>query len=81
MSGFPEGEAQQFPEGAPQVAPQKPDQVLAIISLVTGILSIVTLCCCIYVVPIPAITGIITGILGLKKVKEGTGGGKGMAMA
>ena len=31
--------------------------------------------------PIPALTAIITGILGLKKVKEGTGGGKGMAMA
>lgn len=81
MSGIPEDRTQQSSTGVPQVAHQQPDQVLAIISLVTGMFSVLTNCCCIYVVPVPALVAIVTGILGLKKVKEGTGGGKGMAMA
>ncbi len=49
---------------------------LAIASMVLGIVSV--LCCCF---PFPGIIGLILGIVALVKVNEGTGGGKGMAIA
>ena len=49
---------------------------LAIASMVLGIVSIV-LCCCF---PMGTM-GLILGIVALKKVNDGTGDGKGMAIA
>jgi hypothetical protein len=80
-------ELEESPEGEPQATSQKPDKYHAITSLVMGILSIVLTptwifcCACFPVIPGCAIGGIIIGITGLKKVKEGTGGGRGMALA
>lgn len=60
--------------------PQKPNQTLSIVSLVLGILSATIGCCCWLHVPL-SIAAIITGIIGMQKVKAGTGGGNGMALA
>ena len=61
-------------QGAP------PSNVLAIISLVLGILSIVPGICCICLnIPL-GIGAAITGFMALNKVKDGSGGGKGLAM-
>jgi hypothetical protein len=71
--------AYQQPQTMPPALPQKPDQTLAIVSLVLAILSIPGWCCLMYI-PL-SIGAIITGILALRKVKSGTGAGKGMALA
>jgi hypothetical protein len=55
------------------------DQTLAIISLVTGILSVAMFC--LFFVSIPcSVIAIITGMLGIQKVSKGTGEGYGMAL-
>jgi hypothetical protein len=58
---------------------QKPDQTLAIVSLVLAILSLPGWCCLLYI-PL-SIAAIITGTIALRKVKAGTGAGQGMALA
>ena len=86
MSNDPYGNTSVSPAGpSSQEAPT--DQVLAIISLVLGILSIVSSCCCGAVLPLVGLVGVplgigagITGFIALKKVKDGSGGGKGLAM-
>ena len=60
--------------------PQKPNQTLSIVSLVLGILSGTIGCCCWLHVPL-SIAAIVTGFMGMQKVKAGTGGGYGMALA
>ena len=52
---------------------------LAIVSLVTGILSLTTGCPCGFFVPLSLIS-IITGLLGMQRVSRGTGEGYGMAL-
>ncbi len=54
-------------------------QTLAIVSLVTGILSLTTGCPCGFFVPLSLIS-IITGLLGMQKISRGTGEGYGMAL-
>lgn len=57
---------------------------LSIVSLITGILSVVPSCCCMGFLGLPlAITGIITGALGLMKIKASpqTLKGNGLAIA
>ncbi len=64
--------------------PMQKTHPLSIASLVTGILSIVPSCCCLGFLGLPlAITGIITGILGLMKIKASpqTLKGNGLAIA
>ena len=54
---------------------------LAIASLVLGIISLL-LSCCIGIFSLPfTIVGAVLGFIAMKKVKDGTGGGKGMAIA
>jgi len=67
---------------------QSPSNGLAITSMVLGILSLVfnsccSLLCCFFTLLGAAlgIAAIITGFIALNKVKDGTGGGRGMAMA
>jgi hypothetical protein len=61
-----------------QVQSQK-DQTLAIIALVTGILApTLGLLCCMFI-PLSLIA-LITGLLGMQKVSQGTGAGYGMAL-
>ena len=48
---------------------------LGIVSLVTGILAIIFLCCCVYVSPLFSLIAIVTGVIGLKFP------GRGMAIA
>ena len=60
------------------IGPRK-NQTLAIISLVTGILSLTTGCPCGFFVPLSLIS-IITGLLGMQKISRGTGEGYGMAL-
>jgi hypothetical protein len=60
------------------VGPRK-DQTLAIISLVTGILSAVIGCPCFLFLPLSLIS-VVTGLLGMHKVSRGTGEGYGMAL-
>lgn len=60
---------------------QQSNTGLAVASLVLGIVGIVTDCCCWPVGATLGIAAIITGFLALNQVKEGTGGGKGMATA
>jgi hypothetical protein len=64
--------------GAPMQAGQ--NNVMAIIALVLGIVSI-PLVCCYGIGLLPGAAGIILGILGMKKAKELGGSGKGMALA
>jgi len=61
--------------------PPPPNNGLAVASLITGILSLPTMCLFVPIGVCLAIAGIVTGIIGLNKVKHGTGGGKGMALA
>ena len=62
------------------VAPaEQPNMVLSIVSLVLSILSIPGWCCMLYI-PL-SIAAIVTGFMGMQKVKAGTGGGRGMALA
>lgn len=60
---------------------QMPSTGLAVTSLVLGIVAIVSNCCCQLVGGSLGIAAIITGFIALNKVKDGTGGGRGMAMA
>ncbi|MEO2035015.1 MAG: DUF4190 domain-containing protein [Planctomycetaceae bacterium] len=60
--------------------PQQPESGLSIASLVLGVLSATIGCCCWLHIPL-SIAAIITGIMGMQKVKAGTGGGYGMALA
>ncbi|MBT3890445.1 MAG: DUF4190 domain-containing protein [Planctomycetaceae bacterium] len=55
------------------------DQALAIVALVTGILSVTVGCICFSFLPL-ALTAIVTGVLGMRKVSQGTGEGYGMAL-
>ncbi len=67
--------------GGPQMPMQK-THALAIASLVTGILSILPSCCCLGFLGIPlAIAGVITGVLGLMKIKAAPDAFKGNGMA
>jgi len=62
---------------------ENPSQALSIVSLVLGALSLPIGCCCGQVflnVPL-SIAAIVTGIVGIKKAKAGTGGGHGIALA
>ncbi len=79
------------PYGAPQQAgttlgpsysssQQPPSSGLAITSMILGIVGIVSDCCCWPLGAALGIAAIITGVIGLNKVKDGSGGGKGMAM-
>jgi uncharacterized sodium:solute symporter family permease YidK len=57
---------------------------LAIASLVTGILSIIPSCCCLGFLGIPlGLAGVLTGVLGLMKIKAApdTFKGNGLAIA
>ena len=82
MSNIPSQNPYQQPAtfAVPQAQMQQhKDQSLAIISLVTGILS-PTLGCwfCIFI-PL-SLVALITGLLAMQKVANGTGGGYGMAL-
>jgi len=79
------------PYGAPQhmgtmpstglPSKQPPSTGLAVTSMVLGIVAIVINCCCTLLGAALGIAAIITGFIALNKVKDGTGAGKGMAMA
>jgi hypothetical protein len=58
-----------------------PNTTLAMTSMILGIAGIVLDCCCWPLGAGLGIAAIITGVIGLNKVKDGTGGGKGMALA
>ena len=67
------------PQTQTQLQPQK-DQTLAIIALITGILSpTLGVLCCMFL-PL-GLVALITGLLGMQKVSRGTGEGYGMALA
>lgn len=84
MSNIPPHNPYQQPMMYAQVPPQQgyspqKDQSLAIIALITGILSpTLGLLCCMFV-PL-SLTAIITGLLAMQKVAKGTGDGYGMAI-
>jgi hypothetical protein len=61
-------------------APQSSNNVLAIVGMILGILSI-PLACCLYIGVLPGAAGIVLGVLGQKKAAELGGAGKGMALA
>ncbi|MBT4692497.1 MAG: DUF4190 domain-containing protein [Planctomycetaceae bacterium] len=82
MSKIPSDNPYQQPDT--YVVPQammgsRKDQTLAIISLVTGILSISFNCLCFVSIPC-SLVAVITGLLGMQKVSKGTGEGYGMAL-
>ena len=61
--------------------PPNPNPVLAIVSLVTGIISLIPGCCC-GLIGIPmALVAIGTGIAGIVMANSGKASGKGMAIA
>ena len=62
----------------PTYQPHK-DQSLAIIALITGILSVIIGWACCMFIPL-SIIAVITGLLGMQKVSSGTGEGYGMAV-
>lgn len=90
--GRSEGQPEQpkFVPAAPPVAPAgntysgyvptKLPAGLAIASLVLGIVSIVGAIPLSFVTIVVALVGLILGIIALRKVSKGTGGGKGMAI-
>ena len=67
-----------IPQANRQLQPQK-DQSLAIIALVTGILSVTIGWLCCMFLPL-SLVALITGLLGMQKVSKGTGEGYGMAL-
>lgn len=92
-SGHSEGQSEQpkFVPAAPPVAPAgnayngyvptKLPAGLAIASLVLGIVSLIGIIPVIsFVACLTAITGLVLGIIALRKVAKGTGGGKGLAI-
>ena len=91
-SGHSEGQSEQpkFVPAAPPVAPAgntysgyvptKLPAGLAIASLVMGIVSILGALPLSFITIVVALVGLILGIIALRKVRKGTGGGKGMAI-
>jgi len=73
--GTPPPPPPQYGAPTPQGAQPQGTSVLAIISLVSGIISV--LCCSIFVFNIVAV---VTGLLALKEINRGEKTGKGMAM-
>ena len=68
--------------GGPPMGPMQKTHALAITSLVTGIVSILPSCCCLGFLGIPvAIAGVITGALGLMKIKAAPDQFKGNGLA
>jgi hypothetical protein len=65
------------PPVAPPVIPETKTNVLSIVSLVTGILGLVTACCSGILAP----AAVITGWIGLAQIKKTGEKGKGMAIA
>jgi hypothetical protein len=63
---------------APAAGPAEPSAAFAIVSLVTGIVALVMFWCIGWIL---AIVSIVFGVIALNKVKNGTGKGKGMAIA
>jgi hypothetical protein len=64
------------------MGPMQKTHALAIASLVTGILSILPSCCCMGFLGIPlAIAGVVTGALGLMKIKAAPDAFKGNGLA
>ena len=57
-----------------------PSQGLAIGSLVCGVLAILTFLCGLLAIPL-GIAAVVLGIVAMNKVKAGTGGGRGLALA
>jgi hypothetical protein len=81
--------SEQFPAPTPTFAPVKTN-VLSIVSLVGGILGILSLCTslipvagfvCMGLGALCAIVGLITGFIGLGQIKKNAEKGKGMAIA
>ena len=58
-----------------------PSTGLAVASMVLGISAIVFNCCCTPLGIALGVPAVITGLVALNKVKNGTGAGKGMAIA
>ena len=91
-SGHSGGQSEQpkFVPAAPPVAPAgnaysgyvptKLPAGLAIASLVMGIVSILGALPLSFITIVVALVGLILGIIALRKVRKGTGGGKGMAI-
>ena len=80
----PSNPYQQTQVEAPTAAPaEQPNMVLSIVSLVLGIVGFPLGCCCTpFFAHVPfSIAAIVTGMMAMKKVKEGTGGGHGLALA
>ena len=69
------------PYGAPPAAPQ--NEMLAQVSLGTGIAALVMNCCCGWFSPLLGIAALVTGFLAIKKINESNGllGGKTLAIA
>jgi len=90
QQGYPPAPAYQAPvvypgaagytvPGAPAATGQS--NTLGLLSMIFGIVSIPLAFCCLYIgIPL-GIAAVITGFLGLNKVKEGLANNKGMAMA
>jgi len=91
-SGHSGGQSEQpkFVPAAPPVAPAgnaysgyvptKLPAGMAIASLVMGIVSILGVLPLSFITIVVALVGLILGIIALRKVRKGTGGGKGMAI-
>ena len=91
-SGHSGGQSEQpkFVPAAPPVAPAgnaysgyvptKLPAGMAIASLVMGIVSILGALPLSFITIVVALVGLILGIIALRKVRKGTGGGKGMAI-
>ena len=91
-SGHSGGQSEQpkFVPAAPPVAPAgnaysgyvptKLPAGMAIASLVMGIVSILGALTLSFITIVVALVGLILGIIALRKVRKGTGGGKGMAI-
>ena len=80
----PSNPYQQTQVETPTAAPaEQPNMVLSIVSLILGIIGFPLGCCCSPLfVHVPfSIAAIVTGMMAMKKVKEGTGGGHGLALA
>ena len=81
MSSNPYNTPQTMPTAASYSTTAPPSNTLALVSMILGIAGIILNCCCWPLSVALGIAAIITGIIGLNKVKNGTGSGKGMALA
>lgn len=71
------------PPPYPAVPPpgQSPQNTIGLLGMIFGIVGLVLALCCAYAGAATGITGVVLGILGMRKVTEGTATNRGMALA